>query len=211
MRRVGLLALASIAGLAGLAGCGGGGSATTAAHTPAPPAPLSIQERAATGSLAGLPPETAPAERRTPAEFAADLGRGISPQDIDALTRAGYVTGAVRTFRKGSAAAAFSFVVQAASAERARALMRDLTAVDPSYTTPHDVQRGALPAVPGSVVVDVHFTPRGGVSSELVRVGFTDGPFVYLESSARVPHVASAALARDALRLYRRVRGRPAP
>jgi hypothetical protein len=89
--------------------------------------------------------------------------------------------------------------------------MSSLTAVDPSYTTPHRVQRGALPAVPGSVVVDVRFTPRGDVTSELVRVGFTDGPFVYLESSARVTRVARAALERDAVALYRRVRGRPAP
>jgi hypothetical protein len=153
---VGLLAVVYIAGLAGLAGCGGGDSATTTGHaTPPPAAPLSIQERVATGSLAGLPPEGAPAERPTPAQLAADLRRAPAQEDIDALTRAGYVTGAVRTFRKGSAAAAYSFVVEAASAHQARALMRHLAVGDPSYTTPHRIERRALRAVPGSVVLDV--------------------------------------------------------
>jgi len=57
----------------------------------------------------------------------------------------------------------------------------------------------------------MRFTPRRDPASEIVLIGFSDGPFVYFESSNRLPRVNQSALERDVVSLYRRVRGRPAP
>jgi len=150
--------------------------------------------------------------RPTPADLAAALRRG-GPwrQDVAALARAGYVTGAVTTFRRGSAAFAMSLAAQTASAAQARSLMGYLTAVGDEYTTPHRIERRPLASIPGSVVVTVPFTPAGDPPSDLVRIAFTDGPFAYLEVAASAPRAAAAALARDAVALWRRVAGRPPP